>query len=1242
MMRNKFRSPGTGFSLRRAARRAVALTLMALFISAQGTVGALPGKNPGPILKERPTTGTILALYKSTENDTPQTSLAGRYAEAPLRDLGYDVVYWDIAKSFPDESVLQKCKGILTWYRTAIMPRSLEYVRWLTKQIKAGKKVVVLGNFGAHSDDGKTWLTNEDLNEFFYYLGVEYKAAYTGKTEILEVEKKDPSVVEAEIPLKPEELVYYLLFRSSNPENKPYLVLKRKDLPEGSSAMILRTPFGGMAQEHYLYKALPENKVAWRLSRKDFFKECFTYAPKIAVLPQKKILGLYKSSEGVDERSNDIRRFAFQPLHDLGYEIQLQDIDKGLPSEEETGKVSAVMTWFRGATMTNAPDYYDWLIRQIKNGKKIIILSNFGAFQDRVEYKGLTLTRWASKEEYNDFLSPFGLEFEGQWTNKRELLKVIHKDPAMVEYQIPLKDEDVKHFFLLRSSSKETTPYLLVEKTDTGGKSNIIAKTPGGGFALESYLYTQDPKTWQMYWRLNLPRFLSECLSYQAAPRVVELLPPDPTLMEIPREAESHLKRFPGFTKSDIPDGKKEYKARVLALFKSSEKRFEDVNPIHSRLEVILNHLGLRIRHHDIESGLPDDAFMEDYIGILSWDESPLITDPEAYCNWLIHQMEKGKKVVILGTFGGSQDKSTRFTIPKAREVFEAMGLRLLPESAREPVHLGADLLPRSAAGEKMALLWHDPEMTAFETPLKISKIQNITNVVSLLPENKVYCRVKNPGFGEVHPVCVTPYGAVAMGDFVYREVAEKSETIGPAQPEKVRKGEKETEQIGIAPGFWQVNPFRFLSEAFGISKGFSLIDLSRFSSEFVYDDVLTKYPLPIGISYVTMDFERNVGKYYNKVLAIGRSILSLYNTEPATHTFSHPFSWRVGDLAVLATDPKVTMERRPTDNVKEIVYSINFINKYLCPPGKKLETLYWSGNCFPNAEQIALVEKMGCRNLNGGDPVFDSDHRSYSHLCGLTSQVGNKVQVYTSGSNDFIYTDGWTKNFGNMAKLTDHFEHTESPRRVMPINIYLHFYIGDRREGIEGLKKAYDYVMQVPHLSPLFPSEYIHMVHDFLTARFFETGNGGWTVLNSGDLRTIRFDSEKLFPDFGRSVGVIGYMQLNGSLYVHLDDALTHTIYLTENKPSLPYLRYGSHFVSNWRKSQDTVTFELYGTGRGSYEIGNLSPEKSYQVKLKRIKPKEEDVKTEIVKADAAGTISFRCDLDAYKNTYRVEVVQK
>ena len=185
---------------------------------------------------------SALLLYKGSEEGVSASRVATR-VEPILKSLGFQTSYHDVDTGLPGAV---NADLVVSWYASSKIQNPQAYVDWMAAQIGAGKKVVVLGNFGAHTADGNTWMTNESLNRFFYPFGLSYKAAYTGDTNLLRVTSQ-------QAPAKaPQPLNYYLLFSSENTQNKILMEVERTDQPGSKSALVVQTPYGGMAQETYV------------------------------------------------------------------------------------------------------------------------------------------------------------------------------------------------------------------------------------------------------------------------------------------------------------------------------------------------------------------------------------------------------------------------------------------------------------------------------------------------------------------------------------------------------------------------------------------------------------------------------------------------------------------------------------------------------------------------------------------------------------------------------------------------------------------------------------------------------------------------------------------------------------------------------------------------------------------------------------------------------------------------------
>jgi hypothetical protein len=87
----------------------------------------------------------------------------------------------------------------------------------------------------------------------------------------------------------------------------------------------------------------------------------------------------------------------------------------------------------------------------------------------------------------------------------------------------------------------------------------------------------------------------------------------------------------------------------ILAVYDSH--RYRDVRDtrIHRMFEMPLNHLGLVVRYHDLNAGLPAPESLPDVRGILVWLQSDSMEHPEQFLAWAETAIDAGKRFVVIG-----------------------------------------------------------------------------------------------------------------------------------------------------------------------------------------------------------------------------------------------------------------------------------------------------------------------------------------------------------------------------------------------------------------------------------------------------------------------------------------------------------------------------------------------------------------------------------------------------------------
>ncbi|MBI2252177.1 MAG: hypothetical protein HYU63_05495, partial [Armatimonadetes bacterium] len=237
-----------------------------------------------------------------------------------------------------------------------------------------------------------------------------------------------------------------------------------------------------------------------------------------------------------------------------------------------------------------------------------------------------------------------------------------------------------------------------------------------------------------------------------------------------------------------------------------------------------------------------------------------------------------------------------------------------------------------------------------------------------------------------------------------------------------------------------------------------------------------------------------------------------------------------------------------------------------------------------------------------------------------LATKAGIFRQYHTSAQNDYIYTLFLTGDWGGQKNLLDHFEKTENPRRILPMNLYYHFYSGIKRESMEALKIIYDYIRE-NNFAAIFTSEYCRIVEDFYFTRLWNKNNIWWCE-NNGYLRTLRFKG-KVNVDIAQSEGVVGYCHFQNQTYVHLDGSKKRKITLSSESPSIPYIHLGSYFVDNMITKKNFINFKIKGFGKMYFQIAGFAPDKLYNLRIEN--EKKELIKEIQVKSNLEGLLDFK-----------------
>ncbi len=198
----------------------------------------------------------IVGLY-----DSGDTGGEGQRAILPnvavaLEKVGLSLVLHDIAQGLPGAEIMRDARGVVTAFKDIGMVNPAAYIGWAEQQLVAGKRFLILGNFGAYQNlETKVWTDYGELNRVFRRLGVAFGGNWTDQAAELEVVSSNPVVVNG-VDLAAS--AHYQWVRVTDPAVVPHLLVRRVGVGGSESALVFSSPTGGMVLEQYLTNAKGE------------------------------------------------------------------------------------------------------------------------------------------------------------------------------------------------------------------------------------------------------------------------------------------------------------------------------------------------------------------------------------------------------------------------------------------------------------------------------------------------------------------------------------------------------------------------------------------------------------------------------------------------------------------------------------------------------------------------------------------------------------------------------------------------------------------------------------------------------------------------------------------------------------------------------------------------------------------------------------------------------------------------
>jgi len=271
---------------------------------------------------------TILALYKSSENQKEEENESFWYLSVPLKNMGFTVKYWDIDSKLPSAALLNEARAIVTWFRGESMDDPIVYMDMLDKFIDSGKKVLIIDNFGAYSNrKTKAYTDMGRLNITLSRLGIIYMGDWTQDASVLRFDLINSNMVENQAKQDIKDASFFYRFVAVDRDLKSYLSIARTDRDYSPSPVIVTNRNGGFALSRYIYR-MENNKLKLLLNINEFLKE--------ALFPASDIIRIGLLADNSDPKTASTLAYTIAALNrtKLPYEVILKDqIPQLLPGD---------------------------------------------------------------------------------------------------------------------------------------------------------------------------------------------------------------------------------------------------------------------------------------------------------------------------------------------------------------------------------------------------------------------------------------------------------------------------------------------------------------------------------------------------------------------------------------------------------------------------------------------------------------------------------------------------------------------------------------------------------------------------------------------------------------------------------------------------------------------------------------------------------------------------------------------
>ena len=389
-----------------------------------------------------------------------------------------------------------------------------------------------------------------------------------------------------------------------------------------------------------------------------------------------------------------------------------------------------------------------------------------------------------------------------------------------------------------------------------------------------------------------------------------------------------------------------------------------------------------------------------------------------------------------------------------------------------------------------------------------------------------------------------------------------------------------------------------------------STVKIGSINAEVIRDQILKAYPyLPTTVSVIeatTRGLEAGDDPakrpQYEK---IAKDIFALPNVQPASHTYSHPFRWMKEDedrLRLLKAPLNLSLRPEADQGAltadREVRGSIDYVNKLL-PKDKRVELLLWSGNCRPGPDSLASVRTSGVEAMNGGNTIISKRWHGNASIAPRITMMGDELQIYAPAQNEMFYTDDWrSSSLGGFANVIETFKLTGSPRRLKPVDIYYHFYSGERGDAFAALLKVYNWAVNEP-LHSITALDYVRSVKDARDAKISKVNERAWSISCQGSLQELRIPKELGYPVIGNNSGISGWYDEGIWRYIHTNSSKMISLRLQDQPDIQPSIAASTEPVTVLKQTAAQIALSVKARRNGKVTLHLAGAEKLWKIEI-------------------------------------------